>query len=204
VGRRDVAQVEGRILAHHDHVDIAAEVEDRKLADAEVIAPNVIRLDTENVLEIALTPGPALITPHVPVLVIWNGATSRQVTPDADDRLLLRAAAYTPPALAKRPELEGPVNDLFTTPFAIVVGTTSADPLMQTLCARAAQRFIAWWDERFHSTPRCFLDTRISEEDLRRYSLLLIGGPADNRIAAMLADRIPLKVAANAITLRHQ
>ena len=41
--------------------------------DAEVIDRNVIRLDTDNVLDIVLTPGPALVDPAQPVRVVWNG-----------------------------------------------------------------------------------------------------------------------------------
>src|SRR6185295_2155679 len=41
--------------------------------DAEVTDRNVIRLDTDNVLAVTLTPAAALVDPAKPVRVVWNG-----------------------------------------------------------------------------------------------------------------------------------
>ena len=169
-------------------------------ADVEVPAPNVIRLNTENVLEITLSPRAPLIDPDKPVQILWNNNELRTVSM-TDGAITLRAKNYLPAKLHKRPELEGPANDFYNTPFAIVVGTISPDPLMRRLCERDGQRLLAWWDERFHCKPRYFKDTEISETDQARYSLLLIGGPADNAVAGALAEHIPLKIAANAVTI---
>jgi len=169
-------------------------------ADVEVPAPNVIRLNTKNVLEITLTPRAPLIDPDKPVRILWNNTDLRTVTMNGG-AITLRAQNYQPAVLHKRPELEGPANDLYNTPFAIVVGTISPDPIMRRLCDRAAQRLLAWWHERFHSAPRYFRDIEISEAEQARYSLLLLGGPADNAVAAALSTRIPLQITANAVTI---
>jgi len=97
--------------------------------------------------------------------------------------------------------LEGPVTDLYHTPVALVVGTISPDPLMRRLCARAAERYLAWWDERFHTRPRIFTDTEITWEDQGEYSLLLFGGPDENAVARAMADDLPLAVSRNLVTL---
>ena len=169
-------------------------------ADADVLAPNVIKLTTDNVLEIALSPTPPLVDPGQPVQVIWNGGEPLSV-PMRDGKLVLRTRGYEPKGLVKRPELEGPVTDLYNTPFALVVGSISPDPLMRRMCARAAERYAAWWDERFHVQPRVFLDTAISPEDQAKYSLLLFGGPNDNAVAKAMADDLPLALARNLVTL---
>ncbi len=169
-------------------------------ADVEIPAPNFIRLNTDNVLEITLTPRPPLVDPEKPVQILWNNTELRTATM-RDGAITLRATGYVPAKLHKRPELEGPANDLYNTPFAIVVGTISPNPLMRRLCERAGQRLLAWWDERFHCQPRYFNDTEISEAEQARFSLLLIGGPADNAVAEALSARIPLKIAANAVTI---
>jgi dienelactone hydrolase len=44
------------------------------VVDAEVVDRNVIRLDTENVLDIALSPSAVLVDPAKPVKVVWNGS----------------------------------------------------------------------------------------------------------------------------------
>ncbi len=172
-------------------------------ADAEVLAPNFIRLNTENVLEITLSPRPPLIDDEKPLQILWNNTETRTVVME-NGSITLRAKGYTPAPLHKRPALEGPANDLYNTPFAIVVGTISPDPLMRSMCDRAGGRLLAWWDERFHCKPRCCKDTEISDPELAKYSLLLIGGAADNAVAKRLASFIPLKIANNAITIdRH-
>ncbi|HEX2949141.1 MAG TPA: NPCBM/NEW2 domain-containing protein [Armatimonadota bacterium] len=169
-------------------------------ADAEVIAPNTIRLNTDNVLEITLSPQSPLVDEAQPLQIFWNNAELTPVTL-TDGSVTLRARGYVPATFSKHAGVAGPVNDLYNTPFAVVVGTISTDPLMRRMCERAGQRMLAWWNERFHCKPRYFMDNEITEAEQAQYSLLLIGGPADNRVAQVLAERIPLKMTGNAITI---
>ncbi len=170
-------------------------------ADAEVAAPNYLRLETINTLQVTLTPAPPLIDPAKPVTVVWNGTDIRTVIPGADGRITLRAKGYTPAELCKRPELEGPVNDVFNTPVLLVIGTTAADPLMRALVARAADRFQAWWDERHHCAIPAVLDTEITPDQVDGRSLILFGGPGENAVTETLAARLPLKITPYAITI---
>src|ERR1035441_6773274 len=62
--------------------------------DAEIVDRNVIRLDTENVLDIALSPTAALVDAAKPVKVVWNG--SAQELRLQNGELRLTAAAYSP------------------------------------------------------------------------------------------------------------
>lgn len=169
-------------------------------ADAEIIAPNAIRLDTENVRALTLSPKHPLIDPAKPVRIIWNGTELRneQMT---NGRITLRVAGYTPTPDEKRATLEGPISDAQAQPFAIVIGTTSLDPLMRELCVVRARELIQSWERRLHWTPRVFPDIAMSDPDIARYSLLLIGGPADNLVTRKLADKLPLTIAADGITL---
>jgi hypothetical protein len=70
--------------------------------DAEVVDRNVIRLDTENVLDIALSPSAALVDPAKPVTVVWNGSARemrlqngelRLTRPDTSPRPFTRTTA---------------------------------------------------------------------------------------------------------------
>ncbi|HOS43162.1 MAG TPA: NPCBM/NEW2 domain-containing protein, partial [Armatimonadota bacterium] len=176
-------------------------------ADAEFIAPNYMRLDTINALQVTIVPptraglSPFALDPAKPVTVVWNGADVRTVAPDARGRITLRAKGYTPAPLSKRPELDGPVNDVFNTPMALVIGTIAPDPLMRRMCARAAERFQAWWDERHHCGLRVFLDTAITADEQAKYSLLLFGGPAENAVAKAMAKKLPLTITPYAVTV---
>lgn len=168
-------------------------------ADAEIIAPNAIRLGTANVAGLTLSPVHALLDPAKPVKIIWNGELHEERL--ADGRITLRAPGYTPAPGEKRAVLEGPIGDAQAQPFAIVVGTASADPLMREACAERGRELVTAWERWQHWTPRLYRDTDLPEAGLARYSLLLIGGPADNSVARRLADRLPLTVTAEAITL---
>jgi dienelactone hydrolase len=167
--------------------------------DAEVVGHNLVRLDTENVLEVSLSPRAALVDPKQPLKVVWNGE-SREA-PLQDGRVRLRAEGHVPAATHKSPARPGSIGDFTVTPFAVVVGTTSKDPDMVALCAQKARAFADNWREWQKQEPRVFQDTEISEADLARYSLLLIGGPDANRVSALWADRLPLRVEADAVTI---
>lgn len=171
------------------------------LAGAKVVAPNVIRLDTENVLEVTLSPSDALVDRSRPLRVIWNGADVRDVRLDAQGKVTLRARRYRPTGLVKRPELPGALSDVQTTPYAIVVGTDSEDPAMREACRRCAQDMIEAWQDWQHWTPRHFTDREISEGDLRQYSLILVGGPEENAIAARLISELPLEISSQGIVV---
>jgi predicted esterase len=169
-------------------------------ADAQFTGPNALQLDTDNALEVILTPPAPLVNPAQPLRVVWNGE-ERTLPFDNQGRAVLRAAGYAPAGLVKTPAVDGPLFDLETTPFAIVQGTTSPDPMMRRLCEQQAQRAVRDWEVYQHATPRLFKDTEISDEDLARYSLALIGGPADNAITKRLSDRLPLQVSSNEIAI---
>ena len=170
--------------------------------DAEVIDRNVIRLDTDNVLDIVLTPGPALVDPAKPVSVVWNGvARDLRISNGA---LRLTSPGYKPAPLHKTPKLPGGSSDFFTTPFAVVVGTSSKDPDMAALCKTKAQAFMDAWKDWQKQTPREFLDTEITDADLKRYSLILIGGPEANRVTAKFASKVPLRITATSVRIDGQ
>ena len=169
------------------------------VVDAEVVDRNVIRLDTENVLDIALSPSAALVDPAKPVNVVWNGAS--QEMRFQNGQLRLTAPGYQPAPLHKNERLPGSTIDFTVTPFAIVIGTVSKDPEMVALCRKKADTFINTWRDWQKQEPRVFLDTDIKDADMAKYSLLLVGGPDANRVTAQLAAKLPLQIAADRITI---
>jgi hypothetical protein len=64
-----------------------------------------------------------------------------------------------------------------------------------------ARRFGDVWREWQKYEPRVFEDTKITDADIARYSLILMGGPAENRVTAKLAAKLPLKISRSAITV---
>ena len=73
-------------------------------AEAEVLINNTIKLSTENVLEIELTPSAKLIDPKKPVTVVWNVNDIRNAKV-VGGKITLQANDYRPAALHKTPQL---------------------------------------------------------------------------------------------------
>ncbi len=169
------------------------------VVDAEVVERNLIRLDTENVLDIVLSPKAPIVDPDKPVKVVWNGV--EQVTPWQAGTLRLTAAGYAPAAVHKNRRLPGSISDFTLTPFAVVIGTVSKDPAMAEVCRQKALAFVDSWRDWQKQPPRVFKDTEILDADLARYSLLLFGGPEANRVTARLAPSLPLRVARDQVTI---
>ncbi len=172
------------------------------LVDAEVVGSNTIRLDTQNIFALTLTPGPKLIDPARPVQVVWNGES--QGATMHDGLIQLRAAGLVTPALAKNSRIAGPVGDILNTPFAIVTGTASADPAMNETIRQKSDTLVAMWQGWQHVTPRVFKDSELSEADAAKYSLVLIGGADANLITRKLADKLSLKVTKDSVVLGNR
>ncbi|MEO8017308.1 MAG: prolyl oligopeptidase family serine peptidase [Pseudomonadota bacterium] len=170
--------------------------------DAEVVDRNLIRLDTDNVLDVVLTPSAARVDIAKPVSVVWNGV-ARSVSAK-DGAFELVAAGYKPAPLHKTPLLPGSTSDLLMTPFAVVIGTSSKDSGMVELCRQKARDFIDGWTDWQKFKPRVFLDSEINDADIARYSLILIGGPEANRVSAKLATRLPLRLSADSVRIDGQ
>lgn len=169
-------------------------------AEAEVLINNTIKLSTENVLEIELTPSAKLIDPKKPVKVIWNVNDIREASV-VNGKILLQDKNYKPLALRKNPKIEGGISEITTTPFALVIGTTSKDSLMAKLIQQKAQEFINYWKNWQKYEPRVFKDSEISEADINKYSLMLFGDADANLVTKKMSSKIPLKISSNEIEI---
>lgn len=170
------------------------------VADVEVVGPNAIRLDTDNVLAVTLSPASPLVDPAKPLRVSWNGAPA-QSAPLKDGRLTLTADGYSPAPLRKTASVAGPIADVRATPFAVVIGTISPDPMMRQLCNQKAETLASDWKNWQRVPLRLYKDTEIPEADLSKYSLLLIGGSDANAVTKKLAGSLPLKISGDEISI---
>lgn len=168
--------------------------------DAEFVAPNVIRLDTENVLAVTFAPGGDLLDPARPLTVVWN-ETDIRTAELQNGKTTLAAPDYPPAPLLKRPELAGPMKDVQTTPFAIVLGTLSPDPRMQAFCERHAQNLVRGWQDWQKHPPRFFRDVDLTDQDMTAFSLILVGGPEANAITRKLWNSLPLRIEGSRVIL---
>jgi hypothetical protein len=169
------------------------------LADAEIVAPNAVRLDTQNILALTLAPTHRLIDVAKPVHVVWNG--ERRTVIASAGRLELEAAGYTKDPREKRARLAGALGEVFNVPFAIVTGTVSTDPAMNDVCREKTDALVRMWREWQRQPVRVFEDSELTDADAARYSLLLIGGPDANLYTRRIAHALPLRLSGEAVAI---
>ena len=173
-------------------VEQAASPRDFMVVDAEITGLNAIRFDTQNVLAVVLSPVSSMIDPSQPIKVRWNGKPIDATLEKG--RLRLQDVNYLAGSQVKSSKVAGPISDIFNTPFAIVIGTSSTDPAMNEICRRKAEAVVAFWKQWQHQSPRVYKDSELSDEEASRYSLLLIGGPNENLAFKQLGGKIPLEI----------
>ncbi len=93
----------------------------------------------------------------------------------------------------KRPGMQGPIDDAFTAPFLCVRGTgTAQDPAVQAWAEASLLRFSDEWSRYFRGELPIKDDTAVTEEDARRFNLILFGDPGSNSWIARVLPRLPV------------
>ena len=97
-------------------------------------------------------------------------------------------------ALAKRHNLQGPIDDAFMDSFVMVRPT--GQPLnavvgqwAKTELAEAAFH----WRRYFRGEARVKDDSAITDDDIKHSNLVLWGDPSSNKLLARIADKLPIK-----------
>lgn len=108
-------------------------------------------------------------------------------------------------SVGKRPGLQGPIDDAFTSSFLCVRGTGKAwNTNAQNYADASLARFAAEWARFFRGDLPIKKDSEVTEEDLRTRNLILFGDPGSNYwIAKMLPD-LPLEWSATSLRIGGQ
>jgi pimeloyl-ACP methyl ester carboxylesterase len=94
----------------------------------------------------------------------------------------------------KRPGVQGPIDDAFTTPFLCVRGTGTAwNPAVAAWAGANLRRFAHEWRRYFRGELPLKDDTAVTDEDVRRCNLILFGDPGSNRFIARVLPKLPLQ-----------
>ncbi len=97
-------------------------------------------------------------------------------------------------ASGKRPGLQGPIDDAFTTPFLCVRGTGKAwNPAVQAWADANLRRFAYEWDRYFRGELPVKDDRTVTDEDVRRCNLILFGDPGSNRWIERVLPKLPIR-----------
>lgn len=93
----------------------------------------------------------------------------------------------------KRPGLQGPIDDAFTSSFLCVRGTGKAfNPEVQTWSDASLKRFAYEWHRYFRGDLPIKDDSAVTEDDVRQHHLILFGDPGSNPWIAKVLPKLPL------------
>jgi hypothetical protein len=94
----------------------------------------------------------------------------------------------------KRPGLQGPIDDAFTTAFLCVRGTGEAwNPKVQTWADASLKRFAYEWHRYFRGELPIKDDRDVTQDDLRKCNLILFGDPGSNPWIAKVLPQLPIQ-----------
>jgi hypothetical protein len=107
------------------------------------------------------------------------------------------------PVEGKRPGLQGPIDDAFSSPFLCVRGTgTPWNAEVQRWADATLNRFGEEWRFWFRGDLPVKDDTQVTEEDVRRRHLVLFGDPGSNPWIRKALPKLPLSWTREELRLR--
>jgi len=166
-------------------------------ADAEVVKPGFVRIDSENLAAFDLALPESLRGSAQELELVWNGKSQRARLDNGVARIGTQPGSER--ALRKRPGLEGPISDIINMPFMVVVGTTSRDPHMRRIIEERARDLQDVWMAWQYQPLRLKQDVQVSADDERAYSLILLGGADANAVTRRFSKRLPMSVSRNSL-----
>lgn len=98
-----------------------------------------------------------------------------------------------PEALAKSPDVMGPIDDAFTRDFLCVRGTgTPWNEIANTAADAQLQRFEKEWDKWMRGKLPIKTDKAVTEDDIKLKHLILFGDPSSNSLIAKTLPKLPI------------
>jgi hypothetical protein len=95
--------------------------------------------------------------------------------------------------LAKKPGLQGPIDDAFMDSFLMVRPTgTPLNDKVGVWAKGEMEHAVTAWRAQFRGDAPIKDDTAVSDADIASSNLVLWGDPSSNRILAKIADKLPI------------
>jgi len=180
---------------------------ERARVDADIDrAARAIKATTKNVSALAFSFGSGLCPFDVTkrVQVTLDGQTLEAPVPQTDRSWTAHfskasgkwaiVAATDDITLAKRPGLQGPIDDAFFDSFTMVrpTGMPLNGKVGQWAAAEMAHA-VEHWRKQFRGDAPMKDDTAITDEDISSRNLVLWGDPQSNKVLARIADKLPIQ-----------
>ncbi len=162
-----------------------------------------LSLTTDNIQSVRLTPPAEWMADDGSFELTWNGVVHTNLSLGPLKSVCVeqpQPAGQTRAAYRKTPGLCGPASDVFNFPFLVVVGTsgTSAETGANMQLAR---QFVTDWYGYAEGIARVIRDVDLTDRDAARYGLVLVGLPESNAALAAIADKLPLQLSRDGVTL---
>ena len=111
----------------------------------------------------------------------------------------------TTPAMGKRHDLQGPIDDAFMDSFIIVRPTgKSSHAKVQTWVDAELSRAIEHWRRHFRGEARVVNDNDLTPEQIASANLILWGDPSSNAVLAKIAAKLPIHWSGESIDITGQ
>ena len=131
--------------------------------------------------------------------------SARIVIVRRDDRWSIASESDNELPTTKRPGLQGPIDDAFTTPFLCVRGTGQAwNSAVKAYTTASLNRFAREWHHYFRGELPIKDDVDVTAEDIQTRNLILFGDPGSNRYIAKVLNRLPLKWSKHALRIGNK
>jgi hypothetical protein len=106
------------------------------------------------------------------------------------------------PAIRKRHDLQGPIDDAFMGPFVFVRPTSkSSRPLVDAWAKSEMELAVRKWKVNFRGEVTVIDDTAVTDELMKAKHVVLWGDAESNKVIARLADRLPVKWSEGKVTI---
>jgi predicted esterase len=164
--------------------------------DARMVGKDRLDVTTRNISSLELSPFADMAAVSIFVdgkqVAYWGsdklkdpGTSILQKGADGTFRWLSRTPTGS---LAKRPGLQGPIDDAFMSSFLVVTPSgKSSNPLVQRWVEFELAHFLHRWESLYRGSPRVKQDKDVSVRDLADHNLILWGTPESNSLIRQLA-----------------
>ena len=107
--------------------------------------------------------------------------------------------------LRKKHNLQGPIDDAFLDSFLFVVPSgTCQHPAVEKWTQSELERAKTYWQRQLRGEIRVRTDRDLTPDDINRHHLILWGDAMANTVLARIADQLPIKATAEAISVGAQ
>jgi hypothetical protein len=178
---------------------------ERARVNADLVDPNTVKVQTQNVSALTLTmpPGYCPLDNTLRPKVHLDGQVM-EAAPVLSDRSWTahfrkdgnrwKTVTMDDGALRKRHGLQGPIDDAFMDSFLMVRPT--GKPLHEEVGAWTEKEMahaIKHWRQQFRGDARLRDDAAVTEADVATHHLVLWGDPSSNKLLAQVADKLPIR-----------